>query len=269
MDIEHLSKSQIILLTLLISFVTSIATGIVTVSLMDQAPPVIAQTVNRVIEHTVETVTPAASAKTGQAAATVVTQEKTVIVNENDLISKAVERANPSIVRMYTANADEPRFLGIGIVLDAEGMIVADSAALEDSDAVIARSDGTRVRAFVVERDKVNGFAFLRAATSSEGKAVSWAPAAISASQPVLGSTIVALSGKSVSRIAPGVVTAMLPGDGPSIVDTNIPTDSILSGSPIINTQGEVRGVSTGVSRSSSSQGFISASALIPAPTKK
>ena len=35
---EHLNKQQLILLTLLISFVTSIATGIVTVSLMDQAP---------------------------------------------------------------------------------------------------------------------------------------------------------------------------------------------------------------------------------------
>ena len=34
MNMEELSKSQIVLLTLLVSFVTSIATGIVTVSLM-------------------------------------------------------------------------------------------------------------------------------------------------------------------------------------------------------------------------------------------
>ena len=35
---ENLTKPQIILLTLLVSFVTSIATGIVTVALMNQAP---------------------------------------------------------------------------------------------------------------------------------------------------------------------------------------------------------------------------------------
>jgi hypothetical protein len=44
MDIEELSKSQLIMLALLLSFVTSMATGIVTFSLMDQAPPAIAQT---------------------------------------------------------------------------------------------------------------------------------------------------------------------------------------------------------------------------------
>ena len=86
MEIEELSKSQIILLTLLVSFITSIEPGIVTVSLMDQAPPIIAQTVNRVIERTVETVVPK-----GQTASTVVTQEKTVIVKETDLISQAVK----------------------------------------------------------------------------------------------------------------------------------------------------------------------------------
>ena len=57
MDIEELSKAQLILLTILINFVTSVATGILTVSLLDQAPAVVTQTINRVVDHTVETVT--------------------------------------------------------------------------------------------------------------------------------------------------------------------------------------------------------------------
>jgi len=38
MDIKDLNKSQLILLAVLLSFVTSIATGITTVTLMQQAP---------------------------------------------------------------------------------------------------------------------------------------------------------------------------------------------------------------------------------------
>ena len=50
---EHLTKQQIILLALLVSFVTSIATGIVTVSLINQAPAGTTNTVERIIEDLV------------------------------------------------------------------------------------------------------------------------------------------------------------------------------------------------------------------------
>ena len=258
MEIEELSKSQIILLTLLVSFITSIATGIVTVSLMDQAPPIIAQTVNRVIERTVETVAPK-----GQTASTVVTQEKTVIVKETDLISQAVKKVSPSIVRIYTSAAESPTFLGLGIVLDTQGAVVADVASLGDSgDATLALSDGSRVRAFVTHRDTENGFAFL-AATTTPGVTPTWTPATVSSDHVVLGEAVVGLSGKSVARIAAGIVTAM---PSLSVMDTDVSADSILYGSPLINTNGDVIGISTSVSRETSPSGFVTATLLIPAP---
>ncbi|MDO8552544.1 MAG: serine protease [bacterium] len=264
MDIEHLSKSQVILLTLLISFVTSIATGIVTVSLMEQAPPSISQSVNRIVERTVEKVVP-----TGQAAASVVTRETTVVVKESELIAKAVENASPSVVRVYSSSSDVPLFLGFGVVLDSAGTIASDYDILgENADAVITSFDGTRVRAFVTLRDINSGIAFFRTSTTSaDGKPLAWKSASIAKQDPVLGQTVVGLSGKSIFRIAGGIVTALIPPDSANspradVIDTSIPDDAILPGSILINTDGEVIGMSTGISRMVSAGGFVSSSAL-------
>ena len=80
---EELNKNQIILLTLLVSFVTSIATGIVTVTLMDQAPPAVTQTINRVVERTVEKLVP------GETQVATVVREVPVIVTEEELMCDA------------------------------------------------------------------------------------------------------------------------------------------------------------------------------------
>ncbi|MDO8513984.1 MAG: hypothetical protein Q7S50_00380 [bacterium] len=268
MDMEQLSKSQIVLLTLLVSFVTSIATGIVTVSLMDQAPPVVAQTVNRIIERTVEKVTPA-----GLAAATAVTQEKTVIVKETDLISAAVLRANPSIVRLYTTSTDTPAFLGLGVVMDTSGTIVSDAGVFKDGDVAIAeQSSGSRVRASLTSQDATSSLAFFASATSSiDGKPVTWSPIAIAGTHPTLGTTVIALAGKSVARIAAGIVTTLiaLSEGGPQVIDTDIGPEAILPGSPLITTEGNLLGIRTEAARTSSASGFISASVLIKPDEKK
>src|SRR3989344_1174127 len=54
MDIKDLNKSQLILLAVLLSFITSIATGITTVTLMQQAPASFTVPVNRIIKQIVE-----------------------------------------------------------------------------------------------------------------------------------------------------------------------------------------------------------------------
>jgi len=98
-SMESLNKQQLILLALLVSFVTSIATGIVTVSLMDQAPAGVTQTINRVVEKTIERVVQAPAQP-----AAVVTKE--VIVTEQDLITAAIEKNTNSNVIGLSKSAD-------------------------------------------------------------------------------------------------------------------------------------------------------------------
>ena len=95
MDIEHLSKHQIVLLAFLVSFVSSIVTGIVTVTLLGQAQTGVTKTINQIVERTVQTVVPA----TQGAAATTVTQ-KTVVVKDDDLTAQSIASVQKSIVRI-------------------------------------------------------------------------------------------------------------------------------------------------------------------------
>jgi len=144
MQMEELNKTQIILLTLLVSFVTSIATGIVTVTLMDQAPPGITQTINRIIERTVEVIVPE---KSQEAAVT-----NTVVVKEEDFVIKATEKNIPNIVRVGFAQDEEISWVATGFVVSKDGVTVVDSTLVPDGgDIVLSFSDGTRVNAQVVD----------------------------------------------------------------------------------------------------------------------
>jgi S1-C subfamily serine protease len=258
MDIEELSKSQIVLLVLLISFVTSMATGIVTVSLMDQAPTSVAQTVNRVIEQTIKEV-----ASPGQSAAAA-TPVKTVVVKESDAIAGAVQKSTPSIVRLYSS--DGSTFLGLGVVVDASGDIVTDTAAVGSvGQASVALANGSSAQASVMTRDAGAGIALLAVATSSVSTTTpAWVPIGVPSSAPVLGETVVLIAGESNPWIGSGLISSLTPASATmeALVKTDISGDNVLYGSPLIDTDGNLVGLSTEVSRAVSGSAFIPIAAI-------
>jgi hypothetical protein len=126
----NLNTQQIVLLCLLVSFVTAITTGITTISLLQQAPEPVSQTINRVIERTVETVTqqPIEEIKN------IVTPEPqkevvTVVVNQEDQSINAVEKNEKSLVRLVTNNSGE-EFIALGVVLNQAGDIIVDKRSV-------------------------------------------------------------------------------------------------------------------------------------------
>jgi S1-C subfamily serine protease len=224
---------------------------------MEQAPPIIAQTVNRVVERTVERVVPAAQ-EASAAAAPVIT-EKTIIVKETDYIAAAVEKVTPSIVRLYTTTKDaagEPAdiFLGLGIVTAASGTIMSDSAVWPASDTVfIGRADGTRVPAQMSSKDETTGILILAASSTD----LSWHAASSMEALPVLGAPVISLAGRSTMRIGNGIVSALPSDSSVHFLDTTVPQGAILYGSVLVDDQGRVIGISTVVSRAQAETVFL------------
>lgn len=231
MDIEKLNKSQIVLLTLLVSFVTSIATGIVTVSLMDQAPPVIPQTINRVVERTVEKVVPQET----QAAATVVTREKTVTVKEADVIADAVARVRGSFVRVHYKEAEgvAGSFVSRGVVA-AEGYVVMSGKGVRIGETYIIPTGENMITAQVIAIDGGHTLALLSLGENTF-------TAAAFAGTPILGQTVVALSGQPNIKVADGIVTSLSEDTG--TFETSVAADTLIPGALVTNSDGAVIGM--------------------------
>jgi len=110
---EDLTKQQLILLALLVSFVTSLATGIVTVTLVEQAPQDVVRTIDRVIEKTVETIVP------GETKIVEKVKEVKIGATDSEKIAKvAKKRADTMVLIGHTQT---------GILVSAEGHLLTTS----------------------------------------------------------------------------------------------------------------------------------------------
>ncbi|MCX6756029.1 MAG: hypothetical protein NTX85_01680 [Candidatus Nomurabacteria bacterium] len=133
MDIKDLNKTQLILLTLLITFVVSIATGIVTVSLMQKMPTNATATINNVIQRTIEKVTTSAPAPTTQ------TGNSNINLSDNAVL---VPIYNKDFVQVDTKNVpagvvvDPMKPTTEGVIISDSGLILVDSANLDKEENI-------------------------------------------------------------------------------------------------------------------------------------
>ncbi|MBU2103531.1 hypothetical protein KKD95_00785 [Patescibacteria group bacterium] len=140
MNIEDLSKTQLLLLTILVNFITAIATAVMTVSLLDQAPPTVTQTVNRIVERTVEQATQAAPLPG------IITKETTVVIKNEDLLSAAIGADAARTVYIRKGATSTP-ILAVGTYLPKTRAVVTATTAGLPKEATISFPDGTSAEA--------------------------------------------------------------------------------------------------------------------------
>lgn len=256
LDIEKLNRTQIILLTLLVSFVTSIATGIVTVTLLDQAPPGVTQTINRVVERTVERVVP-------QQSAAVITKETQVVVKEDDQVIKAIEKQVGSLVSVFEKqpvenNAPKIVFIGWGIVTTKDGIIATDSGFITDSGSyAIAIADGTMFDVKVLSQDEDLGIALIGATLPKDSKYVFMPASFGNADNLKLGQSVISFGGKERRAVSLGIVSSVTPFQRKSegttttqtfvgYIDTTATPVEDVRGGPLVTILGDVIGMSAG-----------------------
>ena len=248
---EDLNKNQVILLTLLVSFVTSIATGIMTVSLLQQAPLEVTRNINRIVEKTIETVTPVTSF--------IPSKEKevtTVVVKEEDLVISSINKNLKSIVRITEKDPLllTDSFFGIGLIISKEGLLITDRRTITANNTYIASlSDGTNVTLTPLGVDKKTNTMLFKAIQPEKNQIV-FTPATLAENDVKLGQSVIGLGGDESNAVSVGRVSSLniktleitnstSTTKYISGIETDISLRDIVFGSPLFNLSGDVVGM--------------------------
>ncbi len=247
---DELNKNQIVLLVLLVSFVTSIATGIVTVTLLQQAPAAVTQTINRVVERTIEKTVP------GDTKTETVIKEVPVIVTEEQLIVDVINSASPSVVRIAGRDGTT---IGSGFIVGDAGMLASVSKLFPtrpaDSEPYqVFLSQGRQGTARVVASKVDRGVTLLQldpaSLRDSRGDPVTVAQLAkleLAEAEALPGQTVVTIGvpDSGPITVSGGIVSGLFTNSttGIATINTSAANQANLGG-PLLNIRGKVIGIS-------------------------
>ncbi|KKT77541.1 MAG: Trypsin domain protein [Candidatus Giovannonibacteria bacterium GW2011_GWC2_44_8] len=275
---EHLTKSQLILLVLLVSFVTSMVTGIMTVALLSEGAgenPI--QTIQRVIEK---------SANSPPAA------DSPAVSDQDNNIVRIVENVSPAVVSIVAAkdvSVIENYYLtpfgdiladygiqrrqvgaGSGFFVSGDGMIVTNKHVVQDQSAsyTIILKSGKNVGAKVLALDPIKDIAVLKVEDLPAG-GYPFIHLGDSSGLKV-GQTVIAIGnalGEFQNTVSVGVIsglsrtiTASGGFSGPEVLAQAIQTDAAInpgnSGGPLLDLSGRAIGINSAVAQGAENIGF-------------
>ncbi|HYE23289.1 MAG TPA: hypothetical protein VEA92_02440 [Candidatus Paceibacterota bacterium] len=228
MNIEDLSKSQLLLLMVLVNFVVSIATGVLTVSLLDQAPPTVTRTINQIVERTVETV----SAEGPIPIVTIPSQP--AAPTQEERLTNAIQGAAARTVTIHTGATSTPA-VAVGVYF-AKSRIVATTMRPElPQEAVIQFADGSVAQASLSRTsDDVGVYGFADDAALPQVASA----ARLATSDLRAGQTVIAITADRAA--ATGIISKV----DASGIYTTLPV--VPAGAAAVNLEGDVVGLSTG-----------------------
>jgi len=228
MNIEDLTKTQLLLLTILVNFIVSIATGVLVISMLDQSPTPVTQTVQQIVDHTIETIsTPIASpitpSKPGPSAPTPEQQ-----------LTAAIAADNARTVLIYRGATSTPA-VAWGVYLPKSHAVATVFSLQLPKEALIAFPDGTAVPASLSKQgDIITIYGFSDTATLPQASAAN--PVAVGDLKQ--GQTVIGLTKDKVA------VTGIINKVGADGIQTTL--SGVPAGAGVVNLAGAVVGISAG-----------------------
>jgi S1-C subfamily serine protease len=244
----NLNTQQLVLLCLLVAFVTSISTGITVVSLMDDGQRPVTQTINRVVERTIERVVEPEGDENRTVTETPERIIETVVVNQEDLTVEAVQKNSRSLIRIHkTESTTIGDFVTLGVAVSSNA-IVADKNLISERESYTAKTVNGEIKLDILNYDSSDDFVLLQLIDGQTGLA----PAAFADSNSLqLGQSIISISGDTKNIVSTGIINeldsfAKSEGDNTwnevTKIYTGVNPANILTGSIITNLQGNIVG---------------------------
>lgn len=247
----NLNTQQIVLLCLLVSFVTSITTGITVISLSDQGAQPVTQTINRVVERTIEKVVEPEKDNNVTVTKTPERIIETVVVNQEDLTVEAVQKNSRSLIRIYTENKNElGEFVTLGVAV-SENAIVADKNMISTKGDYLAKTQIGNIKLDIDSNSSSENFVLLKLSENKTGLQ----PAVFADSNSLqLAQSIISISGSLENSVSTGIINKLDSFEKTENENTwnevtniyaGVDANNVLVGSIITNLQGNIVGIKT------------------------